>query len=98
MRERTGRAVGIGYERSSHDLAAPLPRSALFAELDLDLSRGGNGWRSLAGAAPALVRGGDGLASRLRPDTMRTVLGALTGAMFTFIGFVCSSLPLPTLA
>src|SRR6478672_6711801 len=26
------------------------------------------------------------------PDTMRTVLGTLAGAMFTFIVFVCSSL------
>ena len=30
--------------------------------------------------------------SSLHPDTMRAVLGALAGAMFTFIVFVCSSL------
>jgi uncharacterized membrane protein len=33
-----------------------------------------------------------GWVSGLNPDTMRTVLGTLAGAMFTFIVFVCSSL------
>src|SRR4051812_39110577 len=32
------------------------------------------------------------LEAKIDPDTARTVLGALAGAMFTFIVFVCSSL------
>mgnify|MGYP002784827019 CR=1 FL=1 len=39
-----------------------------------------------------LLEGKLGLSSSYSPDTMRTVLGTLAGAMFTFIVFICSSL------